>query len=369
MHDPKQIWEFGRWIARRDVGSVRLSWPEGEVRLGVREGRVHSVEGIDSGELANRLGCTSLGDADLLAEARALGRDFGIPETKAMGAAKEMLQEVLLQWLTDPDREFDADGDEPPEADGATISLTHAVVELILADTQGTVAESVLPDRDVFLKRSGSFLDLYVPLRLSEEADLIVANITGELTAADLAGTSDHSPDEVLRLEAALVAGGMLEAQQRTIPVVTPDWPDTEFSDDEVTRKKIPGWMLGVAAAVLVVIIAVVVFAFLGGDDGAEPLTAGSGDWGVVVEMGCEPQDLQRMVRKRNLQRKSLRTIKADPTNGDTCFRLVWGSFPSKEDAESALGDIPADLIEEGFQPHAVEITDAAVGGEIESEG
>jgi hypothetical protein len=285
-----------------------------------------------------------------------------------MGAAKELLQEALTEWLTDPDREFDSNGDEPPEADGATISLTHALVELILADTDGRIAESVLPDRDVFLRRSGSFLDLYVPLRLSEEADLIVANITGELTAADLAATSDHGPDEVLRLEAALVAGGMLEAQERTIPVVKPDWPGDEFSDDEATRKRIPGWMLGVAAAVLLVIVAVVAFVFLGGDDGTETVTAGSGDWGVVVEMGCEPQDLQRMLRKRNLQRKSLRTIKADPTNGDTCFRLVWGSFPSKEDAESALGDIPADLIEEGFQPHAVEVTDAAAGSEIESE-
>jgi len=369
MQDPTTIWELGRWVARRGVGSVRLSWTDGEIDLGVREGRVHSVQGLDSGELAARLGCETLGEGDLLAETRAISREFGIPETKAMGTAKEMLQEALARWLNDPERTFEPRDDEPPEADGATISLTHAMVELVLADTTDDIARSVIPDHSVVLRRSGSFLDLYVPLRLSEEADLIVAKITGEVTAGDLARTSNHSPDEVLRLEAALVAGGMLEAEKKVVPVVTPDWPATELLDDQVTRKKIPGWMLAAAAVLLVVIIAAAVIAFMGGDDAVEEAAVDSGDWGIVVEMGCEPQDLQRMLRKRSLRRDTLRTIKADPTNGDTCFRLVWGSYPTKEDAESAIADVPGDLIEDGFQPHAVEITDAEAGSVIESEG
>ncbi len=109
MQDPIQIWEFGRWIARRDPGSARLSWTGGEIVLGVRQGRIHSVEGLASEELAERLGCEGAGEDDLLAEARALGQNRGVPETQAMGAAKEILQGALHHWLMDPDREFSID--------------------------------------------------------------------------------------------------------------------------------------------------------------------------------------------------------------------------------------------------------------------
>ena len=171
MQDPKQIWEFGRWIAQQDSGSARLSWAGGEVVLGVRQGRIHSAEGLESDELADRLGCDGSGEDDLLAEARSLGQLHDIPETRAMGAAKEILQGALHQWLLDPDRRFSVDDGEPLEVDGATISITHALVELVLADTEHNVADSILPDSEIVLQRAGSFIELYAPLRLSEEAD------------------------------------------------------------------------------------------------------------------------------------------------------------------------------------------------------
>lgn len=364
MQEPIQIWEFGRWIARRDPGSARLTWTGGEVVLGVRQGRIHSVEGLASDELANRLGCESVGEDDLLAEARSLGQTRGVPETKAMGAAKEILQEALQQWLMDPDREFTHDDGEPSEIDGATISITHALVELVLADTKDNVALSILPDSGVALQRSSGFIELYAPLRLSEEADLIVASITGNATAEDIARDSSHQPDEVVRLVAALVATGVLEATQPAIPTQNLDWPDTEPADEGQTRRKIPVWMIGAAAAVLLIVVIIVAVVFMGGDDPEEAATVGSGDWGVVVEMGCEPKDLQRMLRKRNLERKALRTVKADPTNGDTCFRLVWGRFGTELAAQEAMVDVPSNLIEEGFEPHVIEITEGHAGGE-----
>jgi len=365
MQDPIQIWEFGRWIARRDPGSARLSWTGGEVVLGVRQGRIHSVKGLAADELANRLGCGSANEDDLLAEARALGQTGGVPETKAMGAAKEILQEALHRWLMDPGREFTVDDEEPPEVDGASISITHALVELVLADTEHNVASAILPDADVALQRSSDFIELYAPLRLSEEADLIVASITGNATAGDIARESSHQPEEVVRLVAALVATGVLKATQPVIPAHDLDWPGVDLADDGPTPRKIPLWMIGAAAAALLIVIIVVAFVFMGSDESEEATAVGTGDWGVVVEMGCDPQDLQRMLRKRNIERKALRTVKADPTNGDSCFRLVWGRFGTKVAAEEAMVDVPANLVEEGFQPHVIEVTAGDAGAEL----
>ena len=369
MQDPNQIWAFGRWIAQRDPSSARLFWTGGELVLGVREGRIHSAEGLDANELAARLGCHGSGENDLLAEARHLGQSEGIPETRAMGAAKEILQEALHQWLLDPDRQFSVEDPEPPQTDGATISITHALVELVLADTEHNVAASILPDSRTTLKRSRDFLELYAPLRLTEEADLIVASITASATAADIAAESSHQPDEVVRLVAALLATGILEASEPVILTDDLEWPGTELDEDEPSKKKIPGWMIGAAAGLLLIVAMIIAFVVMRGGGEDEPAAVGSGDWGVVVEMGCEPQDLQRMLRKRSLERKALRTVKAEPANGDSCFRLVWGSFPTRETAEEAVGDVPSTLVEDGFQPHVIEVTNTDADGELGIEG
>jgi hypothetical protein len=361
MQDPKQIWEFGRWIARRDPGKARLSWSGGEIVLGVRQGRIHSVEGLPPGKLAGRLHREPAGQDDLLAEAKSLGQTHGVPETQAMGAAKEILQEAFHEWLLDPAREFTVEDEEPVEVGGATISITHAVVELVLADTEQNVSSSILPDDEVVLQRSSRFIELYAPLRLSEEADLIVAGITGSASASDIARDSSHGPDEVVRLVAALVATGVLEASEPVISGQDLDWPVADLADDEPTRRAIPVWMLGAAAAALLLVIAIIAWAVLGGDE-AEVTAVESGDWGVVVEMGCEPQDLQRMLRKKNLEPKMLRTIDADPATGDVCFRLVWGRYETRATAEEAMADLPPNLVEEGFQPHVFEVPQGESG-------
>lgn len=368
MQEPQQIWEFGRWIARQETGSARLTWTEGEVLLALDQGRIHHIDGLDAAELGRRLGCEPTGESELLAEAKALCAAHGVPETRAVGTAKAFLQESLHRWLMDPDREFAVDDEVSIETDGATISVTHAMVELVLADTRHDVAGCILPDSEVSLQRSASFLELYSPLRLSEEADLIVADITGNVTAASVARDSKHHPDEVIRLVAALVATGAIEVAQ---PVVTNDeldWSADDF-DMEETRRRIPPWAMGLVAVVLVIALAVVAWLIFGSKENGSPSTAVAGDWGVVVEMGCEPHDLQRMLRKRNQERKTLRTVKADPTNGDACFRLVWGSFTSEAEAEEALSEIPEGMIEEGFQPHVVEVTEDEADGEIGTEG
>jgi hypothetical protein len=357
MQDPQQIWDFGRWIARRETGSARLSWSGGEIVLGVSQGRINTVEGLDPEKLAARLGCVGAGEAELLAEARALSDQHDIPETRSMGTAKELLQRALHEWLLDPDRGFDIETEPPIEVGGATISITHALVELVLADTDRNVAGIILPDPEIALQRSGAFLELYAPLRLSEEADLIVAGITGSSTVGAVASGSPHRPEEVVRLVAALVATGVLDATQPVVPSQDLEWPGTDLDIEETARRRIPIWLIGAAVALLVIVIAVSAWVLLSGSDDVEPAAASdAGDWGVVVEMGCEPQDLQRMLRKRNLERKTLRTVRADPNDGDSCFRLVWGSFSTRQAAEQALGEVPSNLIEDGFQPHVIEV-------------
>ncbi len=200
MTDPHEIWQLAQWIARQEGGAAQLRWSDGELMLRICRGRIRFVEGIDTAALCHRLSCEPIGRSDLLEEARELAATGQIAETYAMGAAKELLQQHLKQWLLDPRRELEIVEGEPDPVDGATISITHTLVELVLSDTTGATASSILPDLDVFLSRSPGFLELYSPLRLSEEADLIVSKISGERTAREVAARSEHSIDEVSRL-------------------------------------------------------------------------------------------------------------------------------------------------------------------------
>jgi hypothetical protein len=92
-------------------------------------------------------------------------------------------------------------------------------------------------------------------------------------------------------------------------------------------------------------------------------------EWGLVVDMGCEPQELQRVLRKVRQYPDALRAVEAGGAEGGPCWRLIWGRFPSREAASRAIADIPAHLKLEGFTPHAVELppetgAGAAGGGE-----
>jgi hypothetical protein len=72
--------------------------------------------------------------------------------------------------------------------------------------------------------------------------------------------------------------------------------------------------------------------------------------------MGCEPEELQRVLKKARQHPKQLRPVQADTGEGDPCWRLVWGSFASRDAAESEVPNIPTTLVLEGFAPHAIEL-------------
>jgi len=316
MSDPHEIWQLGQWIGRQEGGAARLSWADGELILRIHRGRVRFVEGIDSTELSKRLSCQPIGNRDLLEEARVLAKDGQIAETYAMGAAKELIQRSLQTWLLDP-------------------------------------------NDDVLLVRSPGFLDLYAPLRLSEEADLIVSKITGERTAGEVAESSNHGAAEVLRLLAGLVITGILEPET---PLHISDDVDL-LPADEITagsKRRLPvTWILGAAAA-LFVVLAVILFIMTRSSDSesAQGMTGVSDlAWTLVIDMGCEPQDLQRVLKKAQENPKVVRPVAADAGDGEPCWRLVWGRFSTREAAEAATDGIPDELLQQGFDPHPIELT------------
>jgi septal ring-binding cell division protein DamX len=48
-----------------------------------------------------------------------------------------------------------------------------------------------------------------------------------------------------------------------------------------------------------------------------------------------------------------MRAIKRS-LDGDDCWQLVWGSYPSSDEAEEAIEKIPAQLLQEGFDPRPI---------------
>lgn len=361
MRDPELIWRFGHWLARRDTGEVRLVDSDGVLLLHIVAGKIVSAEGPDSELLGARLGCRSHGRDDLFAEAVEIAATQGIAETQAMAAVKEIIQEGLESWLLDPDRQLEIRS-IPVEADtGSTISAAHALVERVLSSQSPEVTHTILPDPEVLLRRTDDFLELYSPLRLSEEADLIVAKVTGQRTVAEISDRSPHGSEEVVNLLAALVAAGMLEPvpaaepeqEPEPVPVlVPPDFPQN--------RRRLPIWALFAALAAVVVILVLIALLWNRPESGAEAVSGGAvgtgSEWGLVVDMGCEPQELQRVLKKSQKYSDELQPVAAEASEGSPCWRLVWGRFPDRETAAGAMADIPSYLRLEGFAPHPIEL-------------
>ncbi len=355
MSDPSTIWRLGEWIAGRSSGVVRLTWSTATAELETSRGRVVSIRGLDVAELSRRLGVAPAGRDELLSEVRELAQHSRLDEAQIVGAAKAMLLEALDTWLRDPGRglalaETSVEPGEPP-----TISLAHVLVELVLASEDDTPTHMILPHRDVLLRRAPRFLELYSPLRLSEEADLIVAKITGQRTAAEIAGRSPHGSQDVLRLLAALAATGMLEVVPHDAAAAEHEpLPRVRVADAPPRRRLRLGWIL--AAAVGLMIVLALATAFLLRPDAATPTATGSRTWTVAVDMGCEPADLQRILKKASQFPNDLQAVRTDLEDGEPCWRLVWGQFTNEQDALAAEGDVPSRYVRDGFTPHPVEL-------------
>jgi hypothetical protein len=303
MDEPQLLWRFGRWIARRGSGAARLAWSGGEMRIQVLRGKLYGLEGPPVGMVASRLAAEPAGRQDLVDEALELARRRSVGENQALGVVKSLFAEGLRCWIVDPERELEIEDGLPVEREGPTISLTHAMVELILADESGEPAKQILPDLDVLLRRHPSFLELYSPLRLAEEADLIVAKITGQRTAREVIKRTPHVAEEVVRLLAALVASGMLEPVQVVESpgdrsIVPDEMPPLEPESRQLPIKLI----VGVAFAVVILLGTIgLLLSRSEGSAPASPTPVGQ-EWSVVIDLACESNDYQRVQRKRSQQ-------------------------------------------------------------------
>ncbi len=365
MNDPQVVWRLGRWVAKRIPGNARLIASDVSLEIGMNEGRIVGVIGIDTSLLGRALNCEPFGEDDLIAEALALAEANEIPEATVMGAAKVLLQDRLKAWLLDPDRRLETvDGIQELRPINS-ISATHALVELILSDPDGTTAAAVLPSLDVLLRRADGFLDLYAPLGLAEEADLIVAKITGQRTAEEIAARSPHEHDDIVKLLAALTASGMLEAVHAAVPdsspvlIAAPE-PSAELDRQTPARRLSP--LLVLAAVVIIAAMAITAWWFAFRQDKATPQPETTGHWAVAVDLGCEPHEFRRLlqVARRHDEVRPVALAESGENGDGTCWRLVWGDFPTMSLAESAISSVPSSIRREGFEPHVVEVDEGA---------
>ncbi|NOZ77634.1 MAG: hypothetical protein GXP48_00365 [Acidobacteria bacterium] len=355
MSDPQLIWRFGRWVGARSTGTARLGWTGGGLILAVRGAKAVSVEGPDPSDVSNALGCSPTGQTNLLLEARAAASRTGADETRAVAIVKSIVEAGIRSWILDERRTLELVEGEVPAGDGPTISLPHAIVEMVLSDESDELPRTVLQDRRVLLRRSPGFLEGYASLQLTEEADLVAAKITGQRTAEEIIERSPQDSDEVMRLLVALVVAGFLE------PVLVADLEQERASIDPVfvppvqaaARRLPPALIIG-GVILLAVILAAVGWLVL---HHAHSKTASPARWGIVIDRGCQPQDLQRILEKAG---KHPRKLVAQPDSqkmSEPCWELVWGSFRSKAEARKALARIPKSLVRRGVTGRIVTLS------------
>jgi len=354
MHNPELVWRFGRWIARKETGVVHLGWTHGAVVLCVRNGHVVALEGLDPASVATALERDPAGHQELLEEALTIAKTSGLGETRALGVVKELLQEALADWFAEPQRTLHIERRETEDTQRPTISITHAIVELLLSHRERDLVSAILPEPRVVLRRARNFLELYSPLRLSEEADLVVAKITGQRTADEISSRSSHDVDDVGRLLAALVATGMLEPSPIEPAATDAGSVAVQLPEEATHRRRLPVWWIAAAAVATAVVLAIFSWLVLRPETAQVPGL--DSQWTLVVDMGCEPEELQRVLKKARQYPDVLRPVQANSEADDPCWRLVWGRFPTREAALREAANVPKGLSVDGFQPHPIEL-------------
>jgi hypothetical protein len=361
MNEAQAIAELGRWIASRPTGTAHLEWANGRLALGFHEGKITSAVGPDPDALAARLGTETLHGEDLIQVAQAMAERSELTEIQAVGAVKSLILGDLRSWYLDPNRAFEV-GDAVAEPSSAhSISATHAIVELVLSGPGDELVDAILPDRDVLLTRTEGFLDLYAPLGLAEEADLIVAKITGQRTGGEIQTHSPHPKDEVGKLLAALVAAGMLvtrEPDPPTLGVSLPQGPAPAIDVEDTPQPKPLSPLVFFVPAIVLVAAAVLVWWFFLRAEAPQPGTESTtGRWGVAVDLGCEPHEYRRLLQvARTHENVQPVAIDGAEQGGEGCWRLVWGDFPSRAAAQGAVSRVPGEIRRDGFDLHVVQI-------------
>jgi len=369
MSHSETIYRLGSWIATHQPGVLRLAWPEGELLLTIRKGKIVSVVGPNPRRLARILGPgIRLDEADLMILARQSTEKNGIRIDDSVGAVKTIIQEELAAWLCSPERELQFLEENPDPGSDPNISFRHALIELILTAEADVFSSHVLPDHTAVLQRHQDFSRSYSALGLSEEADLVVSRVDGKRSISEILSKSSLPEGEVLRLLAALTCTGVLEvAREEKKPAASPVEKELEVTvmpveaaadSGKVTR--ISRAQLLTALGVLILLLGALGWFFFFRHGSKVPSGPVDEHWGIVVDLACEPADYRRMMQTASRRKDVLALPTGEADSSEQCWRLVWGDFPEKQKAEDALDRIPAALRHEGFASHVIKYEPSA---------
>ncbi len=354
MNEPQLIWRFGRWIGARGAGTARLGWTGGILIIGVRGGRAVSVEGPNPSLVSEALGCAPTGHTDLLREAREVAARNGLEETGALSIVKSIVEDTIRSWILDERRTLEIVEGDVPDGNGPTISLPHVIVEMILSDESEELPRAVLEDHRLLLRRIPGFLEGYASLQLNEEADLVAAKITGQRTAEEIIKRAPQDSLEVVRLLAALIVAGLLEP----VPVAeiehesAPIDPVVVPSPGSASRRLSPAVLIA-GMILLATVLAAAGWLIL---HHSRSQTVSQVRFGVVIDHGCQAQDLQRMLKKSGKYPKSLTIQPSAEQTPEPCWDLVWGSFRSKQAAADARHRLPQAFLRKSITERIVPV-------------
>jgi len=238
------------------------------------------------------------------------------------------------------------------EERGFTLSYPHLVVELVLGSGGELLVPVFLGDADLVLRRLPDFPRRVGALQLTDEAMAILAKINDLRSAKEIAEPSPHGQETVLRLIAAAIGAGLLEAVPglADMPLVAAvaDAAGQRPLEDLPRRRRWP-WLLAAVLAVGLVAGALWLRPWEQGSAGV------GGPWAIAVDGGCQPAELERLYRRHDQDPDRLAVVPFG-TGDERCFRLVWGHFPDQASADAALGSLPDGLVTRGFAPHVVKV-------------
>lgn len=333
------------WVGRKGRGTARLRWGQGELLLHVTGLQIVGVEGDDREKLAAAFGLTSGGE--WFAEARAAVSGGLVTQGEANAVVKHALAERLREFVLAADADVDFDSNTQPEPLGLTVSFPHLVMEMILGAGGEGLEEQFLPSADLVLRRLPDFARRVGALGLTQEGMAVLAKINDHRTAREIADPSPHGRDMALRLLAAAVGAGIAEAAPRVAEVTFAASPAVEAPPPRRRRRWWP-WVL--AGLLVVAVIAAILMALP--TQQAAPATVG-GPWGIAIDGGCQPAELERLYRKQEQDKARLRVVPYGQ-GSEQCSNLVWGGFATREAAQAAQGQVPSSLVARAFVVHVV---------------
>lgn len=335
--------QLALWVGRKGRGSAHLRWSGHELVVFVAGLQVVGVQGDDGGRLEAAFGLTPKGE--WFADAGAAVEAGLVTQAEANAVVKRALADILGEFLRASDPTVSFDSRPLAEPQGLTISYPHLIMELVLASDGEDLVAAFLPDPSLAIRRLPDFAHRVGKLSLTDEAMAILAKVNDLRSAQDIADPSPHGRELALRLLAAAVGAGLVEATPRVADAVLA----TEIAEEELPPRR-RWWLWLLIAAALIAVAAVLAV--------TQPWRSGSsagagGPWGVAVDMGCQSTEMERLYRRQAQDRENYRLVKFQ--NGDQpCYRLVWGHFPDRESADRAARTLPEGVLTRGFGPHSV---------------